>query len=391
MIISTLLPTIILIILFISIYISYFIYMKKKAKSYLVNDNNYITSVSTIIPTYNEELTINKKLKNIFEQDYPNNLLELIIIDSASTDNTLKLIKKNTENKLFNIKIISEKERRGKALALTTAFEYCNNDIVVITDSDALWEKNALKKAISNFSNKKIGAVTGRQILINPKQNLATKSEKEYRNIYETLRIGESVLDSTPIFHGEMSCYRRKLIPHLSEKTIADDSEMAIKIRKKGYKSIYDPNVCFFEYAPPSFRASFIQKIKRGQGLIQLFLQEKDLIFNNRYGYFGKIIFPAEFFMNVLSPVMLTLLIISVIINIILLSDYYMYFLIILIIFVLIPSIIKLIFPNKLGLIDIFVSFINLQFILLIGLIYHLCGVKQHKWKKVDEIRDLWE
>ena len=256
----------------------------------------------------------------------------------------------------------------------------------MITDADAIWEKESLKKIVSNFSDPTVGAITGRQILLNKNQSLATKVENTYRNIYEVLRLGESVMDSTPIFHGEISCFRRSLVEEISENSMADDSELAVKVRKKGFKSIYDPNAIFYEYAPPTFKSRFVQKLRRGQGLIQLFWKEKGILFNPRYGKFGMLIFPAEFFMHVISPLLVLGFIISLFYTLFSLAPHVLIHL-----STLATISLALFLLTKVDVLNIALSFLNSQMILLTSLIYQLVGKKQHKWKKVIEIRELWK
>src|SRR3972149_7307367 len=57
--------------------------------------------ISITIPTYNESKNIEKCLLSIFNQDYPLELLEVLIIDDLSTDNTLDIAKK------YNVRIIN--------------------------------------------------------------------------------------------------------------------------------------------------------------------------------------------------------------------------------------------------------------------------------------------
>ena len=47
-------------------------------------DPNYTPKILIIVPTYNEAGFIEKKLSNIYEQEYPRGKLEVIVIDSAS-------------------------------------------------------------------------------------------------------------------------------------------------------------------------------------------------------------------------------------------------------------------------------------------------------------------
>ncbi len=347
-------------------------------------DPDYRPGVSIIIATYNEEVTIEKRLANLMTQDYPGEV-EIIIVDSASLDRTVELAEEFCRKTGLKITMLEEKERKGKAHALNYAFTHCSGDIVVMTDADAAWREDTLRQMISDFSDQKVGAVTGRQILLNPEQSPATKIEATYRDFYETLRLGESVLDATPIFNGETSGYRRSLLSRVSEDSMADDSELAIKVRKKGYRTIFNPEAVFYEYAPPTFGSRFTQKVRRGQGLIQLFLREWKLLFNLKYGKFGGIIFPAEFFMHLISPVLLLAFIAAVIYELII-FDFYT--LIGIGAILLLLSLILVI--RKINVVNFAASFLSSQFILLVALFYQLSGKRQHKWRKIDEIRELW-
>ena len=376
-----------------SFYLIYFIYINSKLSSYKPKQRGYLTSISVVIPTYNEEATIKGKLDNLLKQDYPPELMEIIVIDSASTDNTIQILKKIITDIEIDIKLISEKERRGKAEALNTIFTQFEGNILIISDADSILEKNGITQLISNFEDPKVGAVTGRQILLNPNQTNVTKLEKSYRNIYETMRIGESLIDSTPIFHGELSGYRKELVERFLAETIADDSTLAVKTRKKGYKSIYDPEAIFYEYTPHSLKARYQQKIMRAQGLIQMFWRERGVFFNSEYGKFGRIIFPAEFFMHIISPIILISFLITLIISSTYNLEYSLILIGVLICFSIIQYLSRFIFPEKIkiNVLEFISSFVNLQIILFMGLILLSCGKSRHKWEKVDEIRDLWK
>jgi len=56
-------------------------------------DVNYLPNVSLIVPCLNEEMTIAEKIKNSLVIDYPKDKLEIIIIDSSSTDKTAEIVK----------------------------------------------------------------------------------------------------------------------------------------------------------------------------------------------------------------------------------------------------------------------------------------------------------
>jgi cellulose synthase/poly-beta-1,6-N-acetylglucosamine synthase-like glycosyltransferase len=344
-------------------------------------------SVSIIIPTFNEETTIISKLKNIAELNYPIDKLELFIVDGCSTDKTIKHINtfQNSYTKL-NLEFIQEKDHGGKVRAVNAVVPLCKGELICISDSDCIWDKDALKEAVANFSDDKVGAVTGLQILM-VKDAIAEKVEHHYNGFYNTLRLGESVLDSVPIFRGELTIVRGNLFKKIevgTESAWADDSEIAMKIRKLGYRTIVDPKAIFYEFAPPTLDSRKKQKSRRGLGLIRLFLNNwKIIISPHRYGTYS-LICAANLFYLTISPILVFLI---PIIFIWLLSMYSIEILSYLIsIFVGILLIQYILFGNKIG--QFTYSFLQSQFILLISLPY--ITSKDTKWSQITEIRDRW-
>ena len=95
--------------------LTYYFYMKNKylSKPWNINvDKSYEPKVTIITPTYNEAKLIEKKLDNIYQQNYPKNKLEIIIVDSASTDETPELVKKWAEKHPdIDLKLVEEPVR----------------------------------------------------------------------------------------------------------------------------------------------------------------------------------------------------------------------------------------------------------------------------------------
>ena len=99
---------------------------------------NYKPKVTVIVPTYNEAKLIEKKLDNIAEQEYPRDKLEVIVVDSASTDKTPEKVREWVgKHPELNLKLIVEPVRKGKAHALNTALKHSQGEIVVIIDVDS--------------------------------------------------------------------------------------------------------------------------------------------------------------------------------------------------------------------------------------------------------------
>lgn len=329
-------------------------------------------AISIIIPTYNEEMLIGKKLDNVFKLEYPLELMEIVIIDS-SNDRTPEIIKEYRK-RYSRIKLIIEK-RQGLATALNTAYAAASNEIVIKTDCDSMLEKDVLQKVASDFADPDIGGVTGKQIVIND-----SKVEEGYRSMQTRVQIAESWIDSTIIFHGPFSAYRKILIKPVDLDSLADDSELAVKVRKQGYRTIIDPEIRFYEASQSRFFKRRMQKDRRGKGLIRLLWRHRDILFNRKYGKYGSIIFPMNYFMMIISPILILLLLIACFF---ILFQYYLMVaatsLVLLLIFVYLGQ------ANKLYVLEPLYSFFDTQISLLLGGLSLLFGKESGGTWEVDQ------
>ncbi|MEM1604681.1 MAG: glycosyltransferase family 2 protein [Fervidicoccaceae archaeon] len=241
-------------------------------------DPGYRPGVTVIVPTYNEADLIRRKLDNIASQDYPRELMEVIVIDSASTDGTPSIVREWAESRRdIKVVLIEEGARRGKAFALNTALKLASGEVVVITDADSLWvSRDALANALSWFSDARVGAVT---CLKQPIGEGFAGVERGYRGYYNVVRLGESKRYSTPVFHGELAAFRRDLLAKLGGFPTdigADDSHTATLIAIRGYRAVAVDNAACEELVPR--RGYHTWRIRRAQHLLQHFAKTLKLL-----------------------------------------------------------------------------------------------------------------
>jgi cellulose synthase/poly-beta-1,6-N-acetylglucosamine synthase-like glycosyltransferase len=75
-------------------------------------------TVTVVIPTYNEARHIEEKLEDVYRQVYPRDRLEIIVVDSASTDGTAEKARRwGAAHPDADVKVVEEPQRRGKNAA----------------------------------------------------------------------------------------------------------------------------------------------------------------------------------------------------------------------------------------------------------------------------------
>ena len=124
------------------------------------------TKVSILVPARNEENIIEKLLLNLYRQNYPDHLYEIIVIDDHSTDHTTRVVNRFiSQHKDFSIKLLRIKgETQTKAYkkkAIRTAIEKSTGDLIITTDADCLPGKNWIKTIVSLYEIKKPKMIVG--------------------------------------------------------------------------------------------------------------------------------------------------------------------------------------------------------------------------------------
>ena len=360
----------------IGIPLAYFGAMRKVASSRdygLKVSLEWEPSVSIIVPTYNESPVIEKKLRNLAEIDYPMEKIELVVVDSASSDGTAQQARKALEEIGFKGAVLEERERKGKASGLNTGLKNTSGELICISDAECMWSREALRNAIKYLSDPSVGSVSG----VHADQETGTLPvglENSYRSIYRAVRIGESKLHSTPVAEGEIQVFRRADLPGFDPSVGGDDSDAALAMVEKGLRAISAEDVVFFEPTPSVWGARFRQKIRRGQHVLQAFLGHRRL-FTGRSTSVG-IIFPMEFFLYAVNPILF--------IPFITLTIWVIAFFPLVLYLALVGGLVIILIPNlrRMG-----VTYLTNNLIMLAALLQEARGNKQLTWDKIEENR----
>lgn len=110
-------------------------------------------NVSVIIANYNKNILLKILLQSIFSQLQEGD--EVIVIDDASTDNSVKLTRE------FDCKLIQNTENIGPASSRNNGVRESKNELLVFCDSDSCWEPETLSKIKNWFNDSDVVALSG--------------------------------------------------------------------------------------------------------------------------------------------------------------------------------------------------------------------------------------
>jgi cellulose synthase/poly-beta-1,6-N-acetylglucosamine synthase-like glycosyltransferase len=235
-------------------------------------DRSYRSKLTIIVPTYNEAENIEKKLNNLLEQGYPLELLEIIVSDDRSTDETLNIVTKwLNKNPNVNVKIVENKERLGKIRNVFNALKHASGELVIITDADTLLERSAILNAVKYFADPTVGVLTAS---LKGHTKELKNIEAVYKDFYNAIRVAESKVHSTPIHNGALQAFRKTLIEKIPLHPNVEDCLMASYIAFSGYRAIQVDDVWAWD---PIRGGYFGTKMRRAKYNIATFLHAKKL------------------------------------------------------------------------------------------------------------------
>jgi glycosyltransferase involved in cell wall biosynthesis len=107
--------------------------------------------ISVVMCTYNGERFLREQLQSIVKQTYP--ILELIIVDDGSTDNTLGIIK-SFQKDYETIKCFQNKNNLGAHRNFLNAYIKASGDYIVPSDQDDIWMPNKIEVLTSLIGDK---------------------------------------------------------------------------------------------------------------------------------------------------------------------------------------------------------------------------------------------
>lgn len=360
--------------------------MDKFIKRENEKDYSYKPFVSIIISAYNEEKVIERKLENIIETTYPS--YEVIIANDASNDRTVEICEKFIKNHPeYDIKVNTVKNHLGKTNAQDEAVEIAKGEVLVFSDANSMFKKDAIDELVSFFTADDIEYVCGSLIYAKDDGKSSVVAENSYRNMELRLRKIESQISTIAAGNGAIYAVKKKDYRHY-DLVSSHDYEMPLHAGLNHKKALYNPKAVAVEYAGANSKDEYKRKVRMQRRILtNLFTNLRRLnIFE--YGYFSFFHFNHKT-LRFLQSFFHILLIIS---NLFLLNDgvFYRIFFLLQVAFFTLATIGKL--TESKSKIFYFPMYYCLMMLAQIhGAINQITGKSKATWEKAESTRDIDE
>lgn len=249
---------------------------------------NYEPNVTVMIVAHNEEKVIADKLENILYQvDYPKEKIEILVSSDNSTDDTNKIVREYIKNNLDRKIILYEvKQRKGKTNAQNEASRIATGEILIMTDANSMFDKDAIKEIVSSFYSEDIAYVTGKLNYINSNESWTSATENTYWDLDTKLRDIESKLQTITAGNGAIYACRTKEYYEF-EPINCHDSSMPLYYGLKQKRAIANHNAIAYEKAGENIEDEFNRKVRMSRIILKSILPDMRLLNIFKYKWFS--------------------------------------------------------------------------------------------------------
>jgi len=233
--------------------------------------------LSVIIPVYNSRETLGECITAVLNSDYKD--YELIVIDDASTDDSVEVAKK------FPCRVISLETNQGAAVTRNRGAREAKNEILLFIDSDIIVKPDSISKIITKFSeDDNISGVVGAYCLDNRFTNFLSQYKHMiacYRDKITSCRGDETCEDlSHDSFRGAFFALKKEIFAKHKfdgqyKRASIEDIEFGRKLLSLGYKFVVDKDNQVEHLKKITVKSFFKNQCYRSNDLIKTYLNKK--------------------------------------------------------------------------------------------------------------------
>src|SRR3990170_7480117 len=232
-------------------------------------------SITVLIPARDEEKVIGRLLQRMTELTYPKHKMEVIVINDASSDDTSSIAEEYSHRYKF-IEVLNRDKTiggKGKSAAMNSGFQRSRGEIIICFDADYYPQKNILENLVREFTDRKVGAVQGRVVVLNEPENIVTRLVALER--IGGYRVDQEARDNLGLitqFGGTVGGFKRNVLESLNgwdETILAEDTDLTFRVVLAGYKVRYVGDAECYEEAVDNWKAYRSQRYRWARGHMQ--------------------------------------------------------------------------------------------------------------------------
>lgn len=257
--------------------------------------------VTVIISAYNEERSLEAKIRNVLATDYPRDRLQVLVVSDASTDRTNDIARSFEDQ---GVRLIVQPTRRGKSLGLNDAIARARGDVVVFTDANASFTPQTIPTLLRYFADPNVGLVTGYTQYETGGSGEVARATNLYTSLERRIKVAESRWGCCVGADGAVFAMRRRLFRPLRHDDI-NDFVIPLDVIAQGSECVFAAGAWCEEPASDSVASEFRRQARITNRTLRALWRHVGLLNPFRYGLFSFFLFSHKI-VRFLVPVLIT-------------------------------------------------------------------------------------
>jgi cellulose synthase/poly-beta-1,6-N-acetylglucosamine synthase-like glycosyltransferase len=261
------------VLLFINRFVSGLLLQLVRGKRFDETIDDYVPTVTVVIPLYNEGAAVVETLASVFASDYPAHKLRVICVDDASPDDSFARASEVARHDR-RLTVLRNPTNVGKRSSINHAVRVATSEVIVSVDSDVVVDRAAIRELVRRFTSPRIAAVGGWVDVRNKHDNWLTRMQVvKYWYAYYVMKNIERAFRRVMSVSGCLAAYRRsvlvELAPILESRAIlgvpikyGEDRFLTRQIVKAGYLTTVTLDARCRTFVPATLRAYFSQQLR---------------------------------------------------------------------------------------------------------------------------------
>lgn len=258
------------------------LWLRSRLASHPYRVADHEPTVSLIVCAHNEAAAIGAKLENLCALDYPSDRLELIVASDGSSDGTEDRVRAYADR----VRLLAL-PRRGKIPTLNAAVAEAQGEILVFSDANSMYARDALRALVRPFAAPEVGGVAGDQRYSgSSRDDEGARGERTYWDLDRRLKQWQSRSGSVTSSTGAIHAVRRGLFAPVPPG-VTDDFWISTNVVARGRRLVFADDAVAWEPASSSGDLEFQRKVRiMTRGLHGVWLMRR-LLNPLRHGFYA--------------------------------------------------------------------------------------------------------
>lgn len=191
-----------------------------------------LPTVTLLLTVHNEERNIERRLANILAQDFPKDRLDVLVASDGSTDRTDAMVEA-----YGNPVRLIRADRLGKSGTQNLAVPEARGEVVVLTDADAEFAPDFLRRVAEAFVDPTVGCVTT-ELHMAQLGGAVSQGQGYYWSYELKIRALESRLGILAVASGQAMAFRRSAFVPLP-RDVGDDCMIPLDVALQGLRVVH--------------------------------------------------------------------------------------------------------------------------------------------------------